>query len=212
MFEQTINERMVLAMQGLSAYPEISGQFYLAGGTALALKLGHRKSEDLDFFTSEEFDTNRIVEIFKEKKGEIRTEVRQTVHGEIDGAKISFIGYSYPLLEPLKQQEKIHGITLASVMDIACMKLVTLSQRGEKKDFYDVYELLKSISMKEFKGALLKKYSEKYAGLYAIARSLIYFADAEDSLQPQSLNGTNWEEVKKFFLANEKKFTQELIG
>ena len=108
MFEQTINERMVLALKKLSEYSEISGQFYLAGGTALALKLGHRKSEDLDFFSSHEFDTSRIVEIIKEKNGEVRTEVRQTVHGEIDGAKISFILYSYPMLEQQEQQEKIY--------------------------------------------------------------------------------------------------------
>ena len=203
---------MVLVMKLLSEFPEISDKFYLAGGTALALKLGHRKSEDLDFFSENNFDAQRIVEIINERNGAVRTQIRQTILGEIEDTKISFILYSYPLLEPLQQQEKIYGITLASTIDIACMKLMALSQRGVKKDFFDVYELMKIISMKEIKIALLKKYSAKYAGLYAVARSLVYFSDAEESLEPQSLNGTKWEEVKKYFIKNEKKNMDDLIS
>ena len=212
MFEQTISQRLLLALEKLSGFESVAGPFYLAGGTALSLLIGHRKSEDIDLFTFEKFSVEKISDLLLQHSGTVRETANQTVHGTLEDAKVSFLFYPYPLIDASGGEEKIYKIKLASVRDIACMKLLAISQRGEKKDFYDLYEILKIIAMTELQTLLEKKYGEGKVNLYAIARSLTYFEDAEDSPLPESLNKTNWETVKKYFLANEKIFTEALIG
>jgi predicted nucleotidyltransferase component of viral defense system len=186
-FEQAVNERLLLVLKELSQYSEITGRFYFAGGTALALQRGHRKSEDQDFITSEPFNTNQVVAIVKEMGGTIKLDVKQTVHMEVNEAKISFLLYSYPLLRPVERMKEVFNSSLASIDDIACMKLMTVAQRGDKKDFYDVFEILKIKSLASLKEMMIKKCGEQYANLYGLARSLVYFKDAEESLIPKSM-------------------------
>jgi len=111
--------------------------FYLAGGTALALHLGHRRSVDLDFFSADPFNQDLLVATLQAlPEFSLVAKSTQTLHLNVSGTKVSFIGYSYPLLFPL---ELFRGLAVADVRDIACMKLSALASRGSRRDFIDLY-------------------------------------------------------------------------
>ena len=114
-------------------------KWYLAGGTALALQAGNRKSFDLDFFTeNSNFDEKKLIERFIGNKN-WRTDIedKNTIYGELLGVKISFI--AYPFFIP-KQKPVWHGnIRVLVPIDIAVMKITAVSQRGRKRDFFDIY-------------------------------------------------------------------------
>jgi hypothetical protein len=118
-------------------------QFYLGGGTALAIHLGHRRSVDFDWFTQEHItDPLRLAQDLNDQ-GIVfvtRSIERGTLHGSVSGVQVSFLEYRYPLLQPLVAWP-MFGCTLASPEDLACMKLSALAQRGAKKDFIDIYAL-----------------------------------------------------------------------
>lgn len=170
---------------------------YLAGGTALALHLGHRFSIDLDFFTQEVFDEKTLA-------GELRTlpeyqedgTAWRTVWGKISKTKFSLFYYQYPLI---KKTIDFEGIQILQKEDIAAMKIHALEDRGTKRDFFDLYFLLKEFSLEQ----VLKFYNQKYSCLeehfYIIRRSLDYFESAEEDDDPKMLIPVSWQEVKKFF-------------
>ena len=170
---------------------------YLAGGTALALHLGHRLSVDLDFFTQQEFDEktlsgelNQLPE-YKEEGNAWRT-----VWGKIAETRFSLFYYQYPLI---KKTITFEGIQILKKEDIAAMKIHALEDRGAKRDFVDLYFLAKEFSLEQ----MLKFYDQKYGvlkdHLYIILRSLDYFQEAEIDKMPEMLIPVSWEEVKKFF-------------
>jgi len=123
----------------------IADRFYLAGGTALAVHFGHRKSIDLDFFSQEDFSTSDLKRQLS-PIGEIVLlgEADGTLHVTIDHVMVSFFHYAYSLLFP---SVKFEGLTLADERDVAAMKLDAVSSRGSRKDFIDIYELLKKYSL-----------------------------------------------------------------
>jgi ATP-dependent protease HslVU (ClpYQ) ATPase subunit len=84
---------MLLLMQKLSSIEEIKNQFYLAGGTALALQCGHRKSEDLYFLTQTAFDVERLSQIMLSLQGRIISEEKETLHVVVNDTKLSFLYY-----------------------------------------------------------------------------------------------------------------------
>lgn len=140
MFEKTISKQTKNSLEELSNL-EIVKQFYLAGGTAMALQLGHRTSLDLDFFTKKNFSEEKLISVLKDKgKFKLNKKEEQTIHGIFNGTKVSFIYYPYPLVYKVN---KFLGVNLADVKDIACMKLDAVATRGSKKDFIDLYVLFK---------------------------------------------------------------------
>lgn len=151
--------------------------FYLAGGTALALQLGHRDSIDFDFFVSEDIDTTelwgRIERVFLGHELQKTQDEKNTLSVTIDGeVRLSFFGYHYPLLEtPLEE----NGLALASIHDIGCMKLSAITSRSTLKDYVDLYFILQHISL----SALLSGCAQKYPTLdhTLILKSLVYFDD-----------------------------------
>src|ERR1039458_930724 len=176
--------------------------FYLAGGTALALQLGHRMSVDLDFFSAVEFSEQEVIEQLREIGPlEIFQTARQSVTGALEGVKFSFLGYKYPVL---KRGEPWHDIAIASVEDIACMKLDALSNRGTKRDFIDVYFIAKKIPLPRMLDLFVQKYSTIGFNLLHVKKSLVYFNDAEDDPMPGMLQPADWTEVKQFFVAEVK--------
>jgi len=207
-FEHAISDRLFLLIRRLSGIAEISDNFYLAGGTALALHSGHRQSNDLNFFSEKDFNTEKYVQIALKLCGTIIEEEAGTLHAIIDNTKISLLHYPYRLLKPFVQWS---GIKLASIEDIACMKVIAISQRGEKKDFFDMYEILKLFPPTELKEMVLNKYKEQRINCYHILKSFFYFEEAEKSLDPISLNETKWADVKEYFLKNEIAFTNGLL-
>lgn len=172
--------------------------FYLAGGTALALQIGHRISQDLDFFTSENFDESVLIQKIPDI-GDFQLEKKsdQTIIGILNNTKISFIGYKYPFLAPFKN---ILNMNVADIIDIACMKIDTISSRGAKRDFIDVFFVVKEIiPLREILKLFEKKYASINYNMMHIKKSLVFFDDAESDSMPQMLKPINWKEVKSFF-------------
>jgi len=196
MRQEVINKKTELLLAKL-AKSGLMKNFYLAGGTALALQYGHRKSIDLDWFSQDSFSTVKLkMALAKIGKIIIDSEEKDTLNLNLNGIKISFLGYPYKLLFPCL---KWGGIKVADYRDIACMKLDAVSSRGSKKDFIDLYFFLKDHSLSD----LLKLFDKKYKGIQYnklhILKSLIYFIDADSEPMPVMLKKISWPEVKAFF-------------
>lgn len=178
--------------------------FYLTGGTALSLFLDHRESEDLDWFTENNFDPiklQRKLEIFGKLEG---TEISEgTLNTSLTGVKLQFLEYPYPLLKPTVDWQ---NIKLSPIIDIACTKLQTIGMRGSKKDFIDIYFLLQQFSFEELFKQLDKKYSKTNYNLPHILKSLIYFDNAETQPMPRMHKNITWEKIKKEIIKKIKVF------
>ncbi len=201
------NTRDALALLGVS---EILSDAYLAGGTACALYFGHRYSFDLDFFTNLEFPTKIVVKQLEALEGfNLQRTAKWTILGDFPGVKFSYFYYPYPLIGKTLQFENIR---IVSVEDIAAMKIAAICDRGTKRDFIDLYFIIK----KKFSlSIILKFYDKKYKklsnNLYTILKSLRYFVDA-DQQSVQMIKTISWEEVKDFFRTEVKKLSRELLG
>jgi len=175
-------------------------KWYLAGGTALSLQTGNRKSLDLDFFTvKKSFDTKELLDHFSENKNWItEVERKNTIYGKLLGAKISFI--AYPFFIP-KQKMSLHSeIPVMNPIDIAVMKITAVSQRGRKRDFFDLYWCAHNIEpLEQIIKRLPKQYPSVAHDYHHILKSLVYFKDAESDPEPEIYFKANWNMVKKFF-------------
>lgn len=206
--ESAVDRSVILLIRDFFSLEIIRGSFYLAGGTGLALHCNHRKSFDIDLFSEREFDLEMVQREIIARKGTVLDARTGTVHGLVNDIKVSFFHYPYPLVGTVVKKEET---TVASMEDIGCMKAVAISQRAEKKDFFDMVEILKRISPERLKPLFLEKYGEKRINCYHILRSLFFFEDAESSPDPLALNGMTWSEVKGWFLKNEKALTKALL-
>jgi predicted nucleotidyltransferase component of viral defense system len=184
--------------------------FYLAGGTVLYLKYHHRISEDFDFFTYPDVDFS-ILQLQK-KIEKIPAKIEHLLFDEdtlivlINDIKFSFFSYKYPLLKPTIRLADI-PLDIASDEDIACMKVVAIAQRGSKKDFYDLWFLMKrhNWSLKYVIELAKTKYQNLSIGV--ILKSIIYFEDAEKESYEDI--DKNWSEIREFFVEEEKKMLKE---
>lgn len=188
--------------------------WYLAGGTALALQVGYRQSVDLDFFTeskSGKIDNTKILEYLK-SSGEWFTDVDSegTIYGELQKAKISFI--TYPFFSPAQPFVRYGTINILNKEDIAVMKVVAISQRGRKRDFFDLYYCANNIlPLEEIMIRLKIQYPSVAHDYYHILKSLIYFADAENDPEPNLLIDLDWKTVKKYFEKEIPALTKKLL-
>ena len=179
-------------------------EFYLAGGTGLALLYGHRLSRDFDFFSTQLFDEDSFIQRMRGLSDlTIVAKSEHTVHITLKDLKVSFLGYSYPLLYPMKQYQPEEGISIdvADERDIACMKISAISSRGTKRDFVDLYEVARKYSLPELYGLFQKKFSLTPYNNVHILKSLTYFADAESEPMPDMLTSLSWDTVKQFFVS-----------
>lgn len=134
----------------------------------------------------------------------IANETDQSLQGRIEGVKVEFLLHEY---ERIGQHETREGIRLWAMEDVAAMKLNALNNRGAKKDFYDVAQLLRHLSLADLLDLFARKY--KNTDRMSIMRSLVYFADAEDD--PDPLEGLrDWEEIKQNLRAEQRKLAQNL--
>lgn len=181
----------------LKQLPEIH-DLYLGGGTAVALHLGHRLSVDLDFFSGLPIDTLALRQHLSQLGAfQLEAESRGTLHGVLDGAKVTFLEYHYPLLDP---GDTYAGITIGSVRDLACMKLDTIASRGKKRDFIDLYAILQTgIRLEEVLQWFARKYARIAYNQLHLLKSLTYFEDAEADPMPTMLKEMHWNDVKAFF-------------
>jgi len=174
--------------------------FYLGRGTAVALHLGHRRSVDLDWFTgSPVADPMALYGILRDGGLETtRARVEPgTLHAVLSGVKVSFMEYRYPLLQHLCPMGGA-DCDVASLDDLACMKLSALAQRGAKKDFLDVYALaMRYKPLPE----ILALYRRKYdiADTSHVLYALTYFDDAEKERAPRTVERIRWPHVQAAF-------------
>ncbi len=183
----------------LSKFPDLN-DFCLVGGTALALHFAHRISIDLDFFTQKEFDENNLLEKLQEQFAvAVTNKSKNTLNLIIDGIKVDMIRYNYPMV---KKVVEVEGVRLFSVEDIAAAKLSAITNRGTKKDFFDLYELLKVFSLKELFGFYSIKF--KNVSHFMVLKSLTWFDDADEEPDPEMLRPLSWGEVKAFIIKTVK--------
>lgn len=188
------------------------GGWYLAGGTALALQAGNRKSVDLDFFTTEkDFDKSELFNNFLgNNEWKTNLDRKNTIYGELYEAKISFI--AYPFFIPKQNFIKYGSIRILQPRDIAVMKIMAISQRGRKRDFFDLYWCAKEAEPLE---DLIKRLKDQYPFIvhdyHHILKSLVYFDDAEADPEPEIVFKVNWAEVKKYFKKEVLKIADNII-
>jgi predicted nucleotidyltransferase component of viral defense system len=173
--------------------------WYLAGGTALALQEGHRRSVDLDFFIKEKLFNEKKVEESMSEQGEWVTNSISdgTLYGEFLGAKMSFIAYCF--FTPAEPMRKHGTVSILAPLDIAVMKIIAISQRGRKRDFFDLYWICQNAhSLYDILLKVHKQYSVNQ-NIVHILKALVYFEDAESDPEPEIYFNANWKKVKNFF-------------
>lgn len=209
MFREVLTEPQQALLELLSRIAEVR-TFYLAGGTALALYLGHRRSRDFDFFRAKEFAPQDLLSVLRETgELDVLLEATGTLTVALRGVPTSFFRYDYPLLRPL--HESPWGLLVADPEDIAAMKLAALAGRGSRKDFVDLYFHARRIAPLE---QVFELFREKYRGVsvdpYHLLRSLTFFDDAEAEAMPELLAEVTWEEIKAFFRAEAARLFRDL--
>ena len=190
---QTVESNTLELLKSLMQ-KEYLDSFVLVGGTALALQLGNRESIDLDLFSNTDFASNDLLtSLLKDYQIVVNNQLPQTLITTINHVKVDFIKFHYPFIRPFLE---IENIRMASLEDIAAMKLDAITGRGSKKDFYDLFFLLQHYSIDE----LFSFYTEKYPHqtTFHVARSLTYFDDADIQPNPIVFDKTiTWETVKQ---------------
>lgn len=199
MFRSTLSQNAQAALALLGRSNCLPAKTYLAGGSALALHYGYRISVDFDFFTPTAFKGKKVMESLQSIGMFVFQEAaeKNTLLGLFNSVKFSLFLYEYPVLfTPLL----FDGISVLDPRDIAAMKIAAVMDRGTKKDFIDLFFLIKKEVPLE---AMFKYYDKKYKSfannLYSIITSLSYFDDAEKTDMPKMIAKISWDEVKKFF-------------
>lgn len=193
---ETIDANVERALHGLETIPTVA-RFYLAGGTGLALHLGHRRSVDLDFFLAEDFDVEAVLQHVQPLKGfSLVSKSPGTIYANVQGTKISFIAYVYPVLFPFQH---FLGANVADPRDIGCMKISAIASRGTKRDFVDLYVLAKQYGLDQFLTWFKTKFAKANYSMVHILKSLTYFDEAEQDPMPDILVPLSWDEVRQFF-------------
>ena len=183
----------------LPLFKDFKEDFYLAGGTALALQLGHRDSIDFDFFSEQSLSiedlTKKVEQIFQDHKVAKIQQEKDTLTFVInDTIKISFFSYPYKLINPLLDED---NFKMASLEDIGAMKLSAITSRSVLKDYVDLYFILQKISLEE----LFKFTKEKLPAIDVnlILKSLVYFDDiSEEPILFKHNDDISFESVKKY--------------
>ena len=160
--------------QKLNEFPD----FYLAGGTALALQIGHRISVDFDLFSKKDILPTLLQKarrVFKYSKIKIILNHSEQLSITINGIKIDFVKYKFSLISGLKE---FKNVKLSQVSEIAAMKAYTLNYRGTYKDYVDLYFILKNkcTTLKEIKKIAEKKYKDDF-NFRLFLEQLIYLGD-----------------------------------
>jgi hypothetical protein len=175
--------------------------FYLAGGTGLALHLGHRFSVDLDFFSSQPdavgADQRAILrEEFEDPTLSITFDKDATFVANWQGVGLSFFRlHLYPLVTPTLLME---GVPVASLEEIGAMKLAAIIGRGTRKDLVDLYFILQQLPVERLFQVAAMKYKRVRTFATSATRALAYFDDAEGLPMPRMIDRTPWKIMKRF--------------
>jgi len=202
MHPETLYPKTKQVLDLLSSEPFLK-DFYLAGGTGLSLQLGHRKSIDLDFFINTFPNHQTLLKNISKHNPTIINQSNGTLDVLINDTKVSFLEYKYSLINSLIPYDHIQ---IASIMDIACMKITAISSRGSKKDFVDLNEILKEFTLEQTFSNFEQKYQNiKYQKAHLL-KSLIFFLDAENDPEPDYLLKQDWNQIKKNIESQVQKY------
>jgi len=191
--------------------------FVLAGGTGLALQLGHRISVDFDLFTSPDEYPTLLLDRIRGAAGttQVIQDKRDTLDVLLDDVKCSFFSYPYPFSSASGVYQ---GVALASALDIAAMKLIAIAQRGAKKDFVDLYVCLRHHTFEAVFANALRRFGSDSMNPVSIGKALVYFADARNDPDPmpaggvaQNDNPANWDPIETFFQKHVREFVEHMI-
>ncbi len=210
LFWNTISENMKQILLDFMQ-TELGNRFYLAGGTALSLQIGHRFSVDLDFFS----ETEDIPSIRSQLENALAKQHPQLVDSSwgnlvflVNNVRVGFYGYGFPLVAPLI---KVEQIQLASIADIGLMKLDTLLSRASRKDFYDLYFICQKMSLK----SLFDKSHQKYSSIRdfeaQVTKRLVFFENAEKESEPELIQKVSWQDVKLLFIQQAKEIEKSWL-
>lgn len=205
MHAEILTPDQVAVLEGLRAFPGVA-EFYLAGGTALALRYGHRRSVDFDFFREDAFDGRGLRAALEVAFPDIEwlPSGEQTLHLRLHRVSASFFRYPYPLLGPTEATPWTFG--LASDGDIAAMKLEAIAGRGSRKDFVDLRLLCqRGLRLEDVFDFFERKYGTSRTDRYHRLRALAFFEDAEQQPVPEMLVPHDWNETKAFFTAEARR-------
>jgi len=203
---EILSESQRTILPGLGSFASAQG-FYLAGGTTVALYLGHRQSVDFDWFSRGTID-DPLALAERARRGGLAMENVQvapgTLHSLIDGVRVSFFEHPYVEISDSTKWSDF-SIELASLDDLSCMKLAAIAQRGSRKDFIDLYTIV--FEYKPLRD-LLQLYRRKYSidDIGHVLVGLTYFDDAEEEPSPVMLRDISWDEIKREF----QRWTKDL--
>ncbi|PIS07966.1 hypothetical protein COT78_00585 [Candidatus Berkelbacteria bacterium CG10_big_fil_rev_8_21_14_0_10_43_13] len=190
----------------LPLFKPFKDDFYLAGGTALALQIGHRDSIDFDFFSSRSFSTeelfHKVEQVFADHRIVKTQEEKDTLTLVVDeNIKLSFFSYPYRLVEPLLDE---NNFNMASVGEVGAMKLSAITSRSVLKDYVDLYFILHDISLEN----LFEIATEKFPTINTntILKSLVYFDDIEIEPILFKSDEIDLETIKKYLADTVKKY------
>ena len=168
--------------------------FALGGGTAIALRIPYRRSIDLDYFATAQFDSMRLQDALAAslKDFALSNRTQGSLRFMSGGVKAEFFHHPYPLLTTIETHE---GVGLLSLDDLAAMKVNAVTNRGSKKDFSDLLALHEhGLPLARALDLFCRKYGE--SGRLLAVRSLLWFDDAEVEPDPMYLNGWSWSDVR----------------
>jgi len=195
LYKEAVDASTLELLRSLQSKEYLKG-FNLAGGTALALYNGHRKSADIDLFSDFSFDTGQMLEdINQDFDFVLLFSAPNTLRVAIDDIEVDIIAHRYHLInDPVTED----NINILSEQDIVAMKLNAISTSGQRiKDFIDIYYLLDKYDLKALLRFYLEKYNQKSDLL--VLKSLIYFEDVEESEFPVLLKDPDlkWKDIKR---------------
>ena len=184
-------------LRALSPFAE---RFYLAGGTALALQIGHRRSDDFDLFCDQRVERGVLDKVKKVMQGReialVRTNPDELTLF-VDSKKLTFLAYPFPLLFPLVPSQ---SIPLMAVKDILATKAYTIGRRGSFKDYVDMYTGIREghASMEDVIDMAKQKFGGEFNGRLFLEQ-LVYLDDIEDANILMLNESISKEDVLRFF-------------
>lgn len=186
--------------------------YYMIGGTALSIQLGLRESYDFDFCVPDWFNNQVLLqELQTLGKMEVKQNQKGTCDVILNGVQVSFFYYPNQLIKEAVKTNEIPKLKMASILDIAIMKLVAIGGRGAKKDFFDLYNIINkcNVTIDEIVSGLVQKYGNNINYLNTLM-GLSYFEDAEQEILPKTFIEYDWEKIKRFFINFQEDFQKKL--